>query len=196
MRQPNHSYTESTFRWSYMWLCGCRCVAQCLIKTTPPGDYPAVIFIGLYSICHMQGLFGVSLSREKLCQAEVDEAINHIRRPGDWSTLTVTLWHSYLVRVRQSPSHSVYSMPTVNSCLSLAGEPHSCLCNSVAQPQWAACLYYILLLLHLLSRSSHWLWFITWLSTPLEPYFSLIYTWFIQRSWQSQILSNFLVCLI
>ena len=28
--------------------CGCRCVAQCQVRATPPRDYPTVLFIGLW----------------------------------------------------------------------------------------------------------------------------------------------------
>ena len=31
-----------------MWLCGCKCAAQCLVRTTPPRGYLIVLFIGLW----------------------------------------------------------------------------------------------------------------------------------------------------
>ena len=76
----------------------------------------------------MRGLFGVNLSWERLCRAGVvDGTWKAIRRPLTMADPSL-LWHSCLVFTWQFPSHSVYSMPTVSSCLSRAEQPHSCLC--------------------------------------------------------------------
>jgi hypothetical protein len=48
---PNHSYADSIFRLHSDHTCGCvvaGCAAQCLVRTTPPRDYPTVVFIGLW----------------------------------------------------------------------------------------------------------------------------------------------------
>ena len=36
-------------QWSYTCHCGCRCAAVCLVRATPPGEYPTLLFIGLWS---------------------------------------------------------------------------------------------------------------------------------------------------